>query len=150
MRRRCRSRGDCFPVCSRELVRRCGLWLGRGGKGVPLGRPRFRKDGRPTGYRCGVSPRGGRPKRALREPAGARCRRMAQPARAPAHPAPRRAPIEPGTDGRMRILLFSSYGMLAFLASKRLLLSGELLFGGVAPRLAAGLAFYGCHVRCWA
>ena len=31
--------------------------------------------------------------------------------------------------------------MLAFLASKRLLLSGELLFGGVAPRLAAGLAF---------
>lgn len=29
----------------------------------------------------------------------------------------------------MRILLFSSYGMLAFLASKRLLLSGELLFG---------------------
>jgi hypothetical protein len=31
--------------------------------------------------------------------------------------------------------------MLAFLASKRLLLSGELSFGGVAPRLAAGLAF---------
>lgn len=27
---------------------------------------------------------------------------------------------------------------------------GELSFGGVAPRLAAGLAFYGCHVRCWA
>lgn len=99
------------------------------GKGGPLGRPRFRNGGRPTGYRCGVSPRGGRPKRALREPAGARCRRMAQPARAPAHPAPRRAPIEPGTDERMRILLFSSYGMLAFLASKRLLLSGELLFG---------------------
>ena len=117
---------------------------------MPLGRLRFRNGGRPTGYRYGVSPRGGRPKRALREPAGARCRRMAQPARAPAHPAPRRAPIEPGADGRMRILLFSSYGMLAFLASKRLLLSGGLSFGGVAPLLAAGLAFLGCHVRCWA
>ena len=141
MRRRCRSRWDCFPVYSRELVRRCGLRLGRVGKGAPLGRPRFRKDGRPTGYRCGVSPRGGCPKRALREPAGARCRRTAQPARAPAHPAPRRAPIEPGADGRMRILLFSSYGMLAFLASKRLLLSGEFSFGVVALLLAAGLAF---------